>query len=356
MTGRQRIENVLGGRPVDRLPVMPIIHTALAGYAGVPLGRYFTDADAMADVLVSGFERFGFDGVQLTLGVTAEAGALGARVDQPEAGAPLLKEHLLSDVSRLSDLRRRDPSAGGRLPMYQAAVAKVVRRIGDRAFVLSTLRGPLNIASQLRGIEDMLVDMIERPDVVREVLEFTTDVAICVSRASLDSGAHGLAFGEATCSPNFIAPDMYRQLVQPCHARLIAAVKAMGWRFAGLHVCGDIRPILDDMIATGVDWLDVDYQVPAAEAVALARGRVALRGNLDPTSLLYLGTAEQVREQTAAVRRAVAAARWILSSGCDIPPGTPAANLEACIEESTRVDCGGSGHLSSSEGEARPAG
>lgn len=57
MSGKERVWGVLAGRPVDPLPVMPIIHTALAGYAGVPLGRYFTDARLMADVAVWAAER-----------------------------------------------------------------------------------------------------------------------------------------------------------------------------------------------------------------------------------------------------------------------------------------------------------
>lgn len=331
MTGRQRVENIMNGRPADRLPVMPILHSALAPIAGVPLGKYFSDADAMADVIVQGRERFGFDGVQLTLGVTAEPEALGARVEQPAEGAPLLKEHLLADDSALASLRGRDVVSRGRLPMYHAAVEKVVRRVGSDTFVLSTLRGPLNMASQLRGVEDMLIDMIRRPEVVAQILEFTTDVAIKVSRASLDAGAHGLAFGEATCSPNFISPKMYRALVNPWHLRLIGALKEIGCPCAGLHVCGNITPILDDLISTGADFLDVDYQVPVEQAVAKAGGRVALRGNLNPTKVFMQGTPQQVRDETSAVCRAGAGARWILSSGCDVPPGTPASNIEAFI-------------------------
>lgn len=332
MTGKESIIRVLSGEPAERPPVMPIVHTALTRYADVSLGRYFTDADVMADVIVRGYERFGFDGVQLTLGVAGEVEALGARVDQPPDAGPIVRQHLLAGGASLDDLRRIDPASGGRMPMYQAAVRQVADRIGRHAFVLSTLRGPLNIASQLCGVENILIDMLERPDYAREILEFTTDVAIAVSRGSLASGADGLVFGEATCSPNFISPAMYLQQVQPCHVRLIAAVKTMGWRFAGLHVCGGITPILDGLIATGVDFLDVDYQVPVDEAVRLVAGRVAMRGNLNPSALLFLGTPDEVRRETAAVCRAAAGSRWILSSGCDIPPGTPAANLAALVE------------------------
>ena len=49
----------------------------------------------MARTMIQGYHQFGFDGVQLSLGVTGKTEALGARVEQPINGAPILKEYLL---------------------------------------------------------------------------------------------------------------------------------------------------------------------------------------------------------------------------------------------------------------------
>ena len=345
MTGLHRIVKVLtspgaDGRPVliDRAAILPIIHAGLAGHFGVELGRFFTDAAALARVMIEGYRRFGFDGVQLSLGVTGEAAALGARTRQPDDAAPVLTEHLLADLDRLDRVRKRDPTTGGRMPLFLAAVEKVAREIGTEAFLLATLRGPLVTASQLRGVEDTLIDMIEQPAIVDELLALGTEVALKLARPLLATGAHGLLLGEATCSPNFISPDFYRRLVLPHHTRLVTGLKQMGWRFVGLHVCGNIVPIVSDLIATGVDFLDVDYQVQATDAIALAADRVALRGNLDPSSVFRFGTVDQVKHQTEALYRATRGARWIMSSGCDIPAHTPAQNITAFVETVRAAD------------------
>jgi len=331
MSGRERVIGVLCGERVDRPPVLPILHSGLAGVFGVSLGRFFTDAETMARVIGAGYRRFGYDGVQITLGVIGEAEALGAATYQLDDGAPALRERLLSDPTGLERLRERDPATGGRMPLFFAAVEQVVREIGDEAFVLPTLRGPLVTASQLRGERDILIDMLEDPEAVARMLEFTTDVAVNLARPLLATGAHGLDLGEATCSPSFISPALYRQLVLPHHRRLVARLNQMGWRFVGLHVCGNTTAIIEDLISTGVDFLDVDYQVPAETAIRLAGDRVALRGNLDPSAVFRFGTPEKVRAATEALCRAVGGARWIVSSGCDIPPGTPPENIAAGV-------------------------
>lgn len=356
MTPKRRVLAALNREPVDKLPCMPILHSGLPPIFDVPLGDFFTSAATMAEVIVRGYRTFGYDGVQLSLGVTGEAEALGARIEQPADGAPILREYLLPDLDDLTALNRLrdrdptegnptegnptegDPTKGGRMPLFFEAVERVVATIGHEAFVLAMLRGPLLAASQLCGVENLLIAMVTQPDAVTNVLALTNEVALRLGRWLLASGADGLILGEATCSPNFISPKLYRTLVQPHHTHLVQHLKAAGWPVVGLHICGDIAPIFTAILETGVTFLDVDYQVPADRALALAQGGAALRGNLDPSSRFRFGTEAQVRAATGALCRTLAEAQqqepargWILSSGCDIPPGTPASNILAFV-------------------------
>lgn len=307
--------------------MLPILHSGLAALQEVPLGDYLTSAATMAEVTISGWRRLGLDGVQMSLGVTAEAQALGSRVLQPRDGNPIILDVLLPDLTELDSLRQRDATVGGRMPLFFEAVRRVVQAIGTDAYVLATLRGPLLLASQLYGVQELLIALIERPQAVHALLDYTTELALSLGRWLLASGAHGLVLGEATCSPSFIAPALYRRLVQPRHRQLVAGLKAAGWGTVGLHICGNILPILEDIIASGVDFCDVDYQVPAISALELARGRCALRGNLDPSADLFLGQPAELAARIEQLLREVAGQRWIISSGCDIPPGTSEENL-----------------------------
>lgn len=331
MTSLERVRAVLAGRPVDRVPLLPILHSGLAPLYNVPMGQFLTDAQAMSDVLVRGYREFGYDGIQLSIGVTGEAEALGAYVEQPANAGPVLKEYVLADLDRLDALRDRDPTVGGRMPLFFDAVRRVVRQVGQEAFVLPTLRGPLLMASQLRGVEQLLMDMLDRPEAVERVLDLTAQTALRLGRWLLASGAHGLVLGEATCSPNFISPRHYRQFVLPRHRWLVGELHRVGWGAVGLHICGSTLPIIDDIISTGVDFMDLDYQVSAQDALSVVRGRIVMRGNLDPSSVFRFGAPEEIAAQTRALRQIVEGTRWILSSGCDVPPGTPRENLAAFV-------------------------
>ena len=332
MNGLDRVRCALRGEATDRPPLLPILHSGLPGLFGVSQGAYFSDAATMAEVIIRGYRSFGYDGVQLSQGVTGEPEALGAVVEQPDDAGPVLRSILLPDLARVDELRGLDPTVGGRMPLYFEAVQRTVAAIGDEAYVLAILRGPLLMASQLCGVEPCLIALLEQPEAMDRVLDFTRELAVRLGAWLLASGAHGLMLGEATCSPNFISPRLYRRMILPRHRELIAALHRAGWLTVGLHICGDTRAILPDLLTTGADLLDVDYQVPAPDAARLTRGEVVLRGNLDPSSVFRFGTPETVGQATRALRQAIAGdPHWILSSGCDIPPGTPAENLAAFV-------------------------
>jgi len=312
------------------MPTLPILHAGLAPLMGVHLSDFFNSAETMANVIVGGQRRFGYDGVQLSMGVTGEAEALGAHVIQPENGLPSIHEFPLALGFHLDALRERDPRSGGRMPIHFDAVSRTVKQLNGEAFTLLTLRGPMLLATQLRGPEQFLMDMLIEPDQAAELLAFATEVVVSLAKHFLATGADGVVLGEAPCSPGFIAPYMYRETIAPLHARVVHELKQAGWGVVGLHICGNIAPIINDLAATGADFLDVDYQTPLDSALRVA-DRVVVRGNLDPGRVFRLGSFDTVRHEVLELTRAVAGHRWILSSGCDISPGTPAETIAAFV-------------------------
>ena len=74
--------------------------------------------------------------------------------------------------------------------------------------------------------------------------------------------------------------------------------------------------------------------VASARSTALARahGRVVICGNLDPT-FIHAGPPSAVRAEARRLLDATTGNRaFVLSSGCDLPPGTPLENVEALCD------------------------
>ena len=77
MNGRARFFAMLGGLPLDRLPLMPITMLFAADQIGVPYGRYALDCNVLVEAQLHTAEAFGFDHVS-AITETREARDCGA--------------------------------------------------------------------------------------------------------------------------------------------------------------------------------------------------------------------------------------------------------------------------------------
>jgi MtaA/CmuA family methyltransferase len=331
-TSLERARRAIRGEPVDRVPVIPILHYGTARLVGATIGEFATDAGVMVKSLIAGQRRYGYDGIQSSLSVAVEAEALGSETVQPADAVPYVVRPLIQEPRDLLRLKVPDPRRDGRLPLFLDAMARLSREVGSELYLIATIRGPLNLASQLRGVEQVMLDLSDDPAFVRDLLDFAVAVGEVFGGALSEAGANAIAVGEALCSPAFISPRTYRAFVQTRHHVLIGRLRARGAETTLLHVCGDIRPIIPDLAATGVDVIDLDWQVDPAEADRLAAGKLALRGNLDPSAVLLQGTREEVLAKAAEAIDRASGSRFILSSGCDVAPTTSPENVAALVE------------------------
>ena len=99
-----------------------------------------------------------------------------------------------------------------------------------------------------------------------------------------------------------------------------------------LHICGKTDRILEDMLSTGADGLELDYKTDVHLAHRLMRDRATFIGNLDPSGVLALGTPELAEQRTRELVSLFSdTPRFILNAGCAIPADTPPENLQAMI-------------------------
>jgi len=113
MNSRERFFAFLDGRPVDRLPVMPITMMFAADRIGVPYGRYALDHRVLAEAQIHTAQEFSFDHVS-AITETREARDCGAAIryfdDQPYAMDE--SRARLADKSDLAALQAPDPLQG----------------------------------------------------------------------------------------------------------------------------------------------------------------------------------------------------------------------------------------------------
>ncbi|MCC6123476.1 MAG: hypothetical protein IT426_00790 [Pirellulales bacterium] len=198
----------------------------------------------------------------------------------------------------------------------------------------------------LRNMENVILDMVERPEMAHYLFERFTDF-YCedVTRAvEATDGAFDI-YGEwsdyGTQRALLMSIPMFRTYIAPYLQRLIDRCHSLGLKFMA-HSCGAIRPLIPDLIAMGVDLLDpIQVAAEGMEPAGLKRdfgGKIAFHGGICTQHTLPFGTPRDVEEAVLdRVATLGAGGGYILASSHDISADTPPENILAMYKPELRT-------------------
>lgn len=314
--------------------VMPLIMTFAARHIGVKYAEYIQDPQILARAQLAVCDDFGIDVLATTSDPVSELSALGGAVtwfdDDPPAPDPA--QPLLARPSDLTKLALPDPHAGNRMTDRLDAIREM-RRIGAGRFpVLGWVEGPISAAAVMRGLSTLMEDLVDDPEFVDELFTFNVNMAIGYAKAQVEAGADMIGFGDAPAS--LIGPALYERFVLPHERRMIAAIKRMGVPVR-MHVCGNTTHLLRLMAQAGANLVDIDSLTDFQLASDSFSPSVWLLGNLDPVREVLNSTPQAIEDRLEECLR-IAAPRYVVGAGCEIPAKTPDANLSVFSEFARR--------------------
>jgi uroporphyrinogen decarboxylase len=264
-------------------------------------------------------------------GLTGIAEAAGSRLVFPDDTA-YVADTAIKELADLDGLKIPDPLRDGRLPLFLEATATVVREAGAFAPISATVAGAFTTASCLRGTEQLMRDLRRNPEFVHRLMRFAVDCTIPFIREAMKLGAR-VGIAEPVASGTLISSSQFREFVAPYLKAFVSAIKELSGGAPSLHICGNSKRIWQDMVECGVGSLSLDDEIDLAEARAAVGDRVALVGNIRPTSTMALGTPEDVRKNVieCLIKGGGNPKGYILGLGCALPINTPLENIHALV-------------------------
>jgi len=198
----------------------------------------------------------------------------------------------------LKNLKVPDFYKSGLMPKAIEVYEYVKENIDDDFEVIfpEWLRGPFGIAVYLRGFEHILMDMIDRPEFVHELMRFIVD-SRKVWYDSLEAYlgrpvVKGNLFNDEVNCPS-LSPALYEEFVLPYE-------KELSDYHGGLHYwhsCGDLTPLYKKIVE--IPKIDMIHKSPWSSAAEVGRvfGKVsAIEVCMNPQKDIFEGTEESMRE------------------------------------------------------------
>ncbi|MFH1124608.1 MAG: uroporphyrinogen decarboxylase family protein [Pseudomonadota bacterium] len=332
-----RFQDALKGRPKDRVPLFPMVAAwAAANFSDVPPGQLALEPQRIVQAQVRAKEAVGYDALFAYAHALAVPEAFGCRIRFTETGP--IADPLLFPMRSLDDVARfpvPDPRESKSLSLNLEVVRGLSRYGKGDLPVLGLFEGPLTTTCRLFEPDLIMRMPYKNKEVLEALLDKVSTFLLGFGQALIGCGANILFVPEPTASSTMISPAMFRLFVLP---RLQALMSRLDVPCI-LHMCGDTSLILDTMWETGAKVLSLDQcmNLPGA------RNKVpeaVLGGNVDPINALLMGTRERVAENTLKCLGEAGTARFILMTGCGVPPKTSVENLKAMVETAIHYGLG----------------
>jgi uroporphyrinogen decarboxylase len=190
----------------------------------------------------------------------------------------------------------------------------------------------------MRGMENLLLDLYEAPLFVHGLMRGIADyiletMRLLLERFPFDCIAVSDDYG-AQRSP-LMSPRDWRVFIKPYLGEIYSAARHNG-KVVFHHSCGNIFPIIGDMIDLGLQILH-PIQPEAMDSAQLKRefGRsLTFCGGIGTQKLLPFGTPGEVRGEVFRLKALMGeGGRYILEPGITVQADVPVENIAAMLEE-----------------------
>lgn len=334
LTGIERVKAVVAGHAYDRLPVAPMLMLFAGKYANIPFGDYCRNGNSMAEAQLKTMRGLGTD-ILLTCSDPARevidiAGEESVQWFDDQPPAIIEETAALLDKARLRSFRKPAPARRGRMHDRVQAIDTLVREAKGEAEIIGWVEGALALAAELRGINNVMVDFIDDPDFMEELLDFCAEVAIDYAKVQADAGVDSIGMSDAAAS--MIGPELYGRYLFPRQMRILSAIRSYGV-MTRCHMCGCTDALLPLMRKLPVDIYEVDFKTDAATARTVLGPDKVICGNISTVGPLLRGKPEDVIAEAEACH-AILGARSMVSPGCEVSPLSPVANVRALVDYS----------------------
>ena len=261
----------------------------------------------------------------MIMDLTVEAEAFGCRINFTEEEVPTVAERLVSDHESVKKLEVPGTDRG-RIKEYLKAARLAAENISQKP-VFGGCIGPFSLAGRLYDMTEIMTAIFMEPDTIHELLEKCTSFLIAYSKELRKKGMNGLIMAEPAAG---LLDESLCDIFSSAYIRrIVESVQDDHFLFI-LHNCGNTGQVTRSMIRTRAQGLHFGNRIDMVRSLREVPAGILVFGNLDPVGAFKMATPDEMSRMTCELLETTGDFKnFVISSGCDTPPGVTPENIRA---------------------------
>jgi uroporphyrinogen decarboxylase len=188
--------------------------------------------------------------------------------------------------------------------------------------------------SYLRGYERLLYDMADGDHRLRRLIEMVETFSLGIVQRYIDLGVAMMRYPEDLGMQRgpMLSPEHFRKYIKPVYERLMAPARAAGC-LVHMHSDGDIRDLVDDLVVSGVDALNLQDLVNGIDWIAARlKGRICIDLDIDRQSITRFGSPGQIDDLIREEVQKLGSPEGGLMMIYGLYPGVPLENVKTLMD------------------------
>jgi uroporphyrinogen decarboxylase len=304
---------------------LPIAVYPGATLTGAKVRDIVTNPRAQFDASAALHNRYCTPFALSAMDLSVEAEAFGCQIHMSDDEIPTAVSSVVANLDQAKALAV--PQVGEKRTQVYLETVALLRKLPDLPLVLAGCIGPFSLAGRLVGLSEACGLTLDNPALMHVVLEKCAAFLAAYVKAFRAAGADGLIM--AGPAAGLLSPRGLSAFSAAYIKRIVQAVENGQFQIL-LHNCAAKLVHVPAILESGPSAFHFGAPMDLVGALGKVSPDIVVCGNLDPTAMFLQSTPEQLTAKTNELVAATHAHRnFVISSGCDVPSGSPLANLDA---------------------------
>lgn len=309
----------------SRTLAMPIAVYPGADITGATVSAIVTDPEEQFKAQYEIHKRYETWIVQSAMDLSVEAEAFGSEIQLADNEIPTVRGRLVTDKEQVDALSI--PAAGEKRTKVYFETVRLLTGLDTKPFVLAGMIGPFSLAGRLFGVSESLELTITETDTMHMLIEKCTTFLTAYAEGFKQAGANGVLIAEPTAG--LLSPRSLGEFSSAYIKRIHEAVNDDSFSLI-LHNCAARINHLPAVLKSGVSIYHFGSPMDLPAALKSVPETTVLCGNLDPAGIFLNSSEKEISNHTESLLRATGDHKnFVISSGCDVPPGVTMNKLDA---------------------------